>query len=229
MRTVATRFANLEITHRCAVYWLAALVAGLILGSVIGDGVTKIFFIVLFVPGVAIAASALIVAGFASAAKRRREPVRALATASAPFAAIAIGALATIFIWSIRGVPPLVNVGTGDFRIDQTLISPDGRLRAVSLEDLSGGPATGVSQDVYIERGSTSFFRYRDRVFSEECIQNFAARWIGPRTLRVSYTVGYGGSNHDGVDRPPIWVWSAAAREVNVVAVRTIIRKQSLC
>ena len=99
-------------------------------------------------------------------------------------------------VWRTWGVLPIPVDKTTDFQIDQTLSSPDGAWKAVQVEDLSGGPATGTSTDVYLTRqrpGSALFFK--DRVFSLECVQDFQIRWIGDRTLQISYSVG---------DAPPI-------------------------
>jgi hypothetical protein len=228
MTTFSVRFGDLDPDFRRAALWLAILVAGLVVCTVADDaGFALITFA--FVPLFAIATVSLIVAGLMSSWRHRRRGVRAIAAAVMPFAAIAIGAIAFTAAWSIRGVPPPMAAGTADYQIGQVLTSPDRELRAVVLWDLSGGPMTGASQDVYIEREPTSFFRYRDRVFAMECIQHFAARWSGPGTLTISYTVGQDALGDDGVERSSVWLGASAVRQVKIVVVRNLVPQPSLC
>lgn len=94
-------------------------------------------------------------------------------------------------MWVIWGVLPVPVDKTNDFHIDRILLSPDGHWQAVQSEDLSGGPATGTSQEVYLvrQRPTSSLF-FKDRVFSKECTRELQMQWVGARTLRLSYVVG---------------------------------------
>ena len=93
------------------------------------------------------------------------------------------------------------------------LTSPDHKLTAVYAEDISGGPATGVSEDVYVLDGDHPL-RISDRVFTNECVENVGLAWEANGTLRISYDVGadihedtgYGGPSYPWTrpDHPPV-------------------------
>jgi hypothetical protein len=95
-------------------------------------------------------------------------------------------------------------------QINARVPSPDGKLVAVHAEDLSGGPATGASEDVYALEGSGPL-RYADRIFSSECIHDLKLEWEGPRRLRITYDIladlhgerGYAGPWWSPDRRPP--------------------------
>lgn len=73
--------------------------------------------------------------------------------------------------------------------IHERLRSPDGKIEAIYAEDLSGGPATGVSEDIYVVRAG-QFPRLADRVFSNECVHNLKMDWTGNKRLAIRYSVG---------------------------------------
>ena len=73
-------------------------------------------------------------------------------------------------------------------QITARVLSPDGRLEAVNAEDLSGGPATGVSEDIYIVQPGR-FPRAQDHVLSSECVSNITLQWKSARELDVGYYV----------------------------------------
>jgi hypothetical protein len=74
-------------------------------------------------------------------------------------------------------------------QINTRIKSPDGMLEAIYAEDIGGGPAVGVTEEVFVvQRGA--FPHLNERVFSEECVRNISLTWERPRTLRVSYDIG---------------------------------------
>jgi hypothetical protein len=132
----------------------------------------------------------LVASSLCSAWRSRRDIATASACLFAPIASIAGYVLVLAASWWTWGALPTLD-RTNVFQVEQTLPSPDGAWQAVYAADLSGGPMTGTSQDVYLLRqqpGSALFFK--DRMFSLECIQDFKMRWIGRRTLQASYVDG---------------------------------------
>ena len=102
------------------------------------------------------------------------------------------------------------NPDSKETQINARLRSPDGKLEAVYAEDLSGGPATGVSEDVYIVPPGR-FPRLVDRVFSNECVHDLALRWTTKSDLNLSYSIS--ADIHEDVRRPSLiwwapWLWS---------------------
>ena len=112
------------------------------------------------------------------------------------------------------------------------LRSPDGRLTAIYSEDLSGGPATGVSEDVYIVDGER-FPRVADRVFSNECVHKLRIAWEGPSTIRIEYEVGrdiHEDISRDGPQRTLPWLWEdSPAKGVRVRLVRHLMPAGNGC
>ena len=109
-------------------------------------------------------------------------------------------------------------------QINAKLKSPDGKLTAIYAEDLGGGPATGVSEDVYIVDGDR-FPRLADRVFSNECVQNVRLAWGQASTLRIDYDAGRDVQvdvrRHNWSIFP--WLWgSSPASNIKVNLVRHI-------
>ncbi|GAO38168.1 hypothetical protein SCH01S_09_00150 [Sphingomonas changbaiensis NBRC 104936] len=108
-------------------------------------------------------------------------------------------------------------------QINKRLRSPSGALTAIYAEDLGGGPATGVSEDVYIVDGDR-FPRVADRVFSDECVHNLQLAWEGSASLRIDYDVSQ--DFHEDTDRHgpnglPLWLWGRSpAQAINVHLVR---------
>lgn len=107
-------------------------------------------------------------------------------------------------------------------QINAKVRSPDGKLTAIYAEDLSGGPATGVSEDIYIIDGDR-FPRIEDRVFSNECMHDIRLAWGTPSTLRIDYAVPRG--THEDTERAGRslwpWLWHASpAESVRVEFVR---------
>jgi hypothetical protein len=100
-------------------------------------------------------------------------------------------------------------------------------IEAVYSEDLSGGPATGVSEDVYIvPRGQ--FPRLVDRVFSNECVDDVKLRWLSDRTLEISYSVPR--NIHEDTSRatPDVWwapwLWGKSpSGNVRIHLTRTLL------
>ena len=109
--------------------------------------------------------------------------------------------------------------------IKSKLRPPSGKLTAIYAEDLGGGPATGVSEDVYIVDGDR-FPRIADRVFSNECVHNVSLAWEGPKSIRIEYDVSQ--NIHEDTGRPgpnglPLWLWgSSPSQSINVHLVRHI-------
>jgi hypothetical protein len=105
--------------------------------------------------------------------------------------------------------------------IDTRVRSPDGGLEAVFAEDLSGGPATGTSMDVYIVAPG-HFPRLVDRVFSNECVHDVQLRWLSPRALQVNYAVG--ADIHEDTSRatPSVWwaPWLWGKSQSSLVSLR---------
>jgi hypothetical protein len=217
-------------TMRAAAISLASFAIVLLAGTALDDNDAIPPFPVILVPlFTVVVAGYLIVYCFWSAWRLRRQRLQAAVAVVTPVAAIGLGAAIFFAIWAVRGVPPLVRAGTNDVQIDQTLTSPDGRLRAVVLDDLSGGPATGASKDIYVLPHADLFFPYADRIFSLECSEDFRVRWVGPRTLEVSYKVGQDGLTGDGVYQPPPWTLRRLANSVKVRVIREVVRQPSLC
>jgi len=75
-----------------------------------------------------------------------------------------------------------------DTQIDTRVLSPDGRLEAIHANDLGGGAATGVVEEVFIVAAG-AFPSVNERVLSEECIHDITLTWEGPRSLKVSYHI----------------------------------------
>jgi hypothetical protein len=94
--------------------------------------------------------------------------------------------------------------------INTRLKSPDGKLEAVYAEDISGGPATGVSEDVYIVEPNR-FPRIVDRVLTQECIHDLRLTWESARTLRISYWAYANMQIEPERDQPDVrwipWLW----------------------
>ncbi len=122
-----------------------------------------------------------------------------------------------------RGVQPH-SIGNAN---QARLNSPSGKLQAVYAEDLSGGPATGVSEDVYIvEPGH--FPRVADRVYSQECVHDLSVAWEASRTLRISYSVSAGMHVKAERERPATWwapwLWAPSpAGQVQVQLVQHVV------
>ena len=110
-------------------------------------------------------------------------------------------------------------------QINTKLRSPSGALTAIYAQDLGGGPATGVSEDVYMVDGN-HFPRGADRVFSSECIHNLRLAWDGPTSVRIEYDVAQ--DVHEDTGRPgpnglPLWLWgSSPSKSTRVHLVRHI-------
>ena len=104
-------------------------------------------------------------------------------------------------------------------QINTRLLSPDRKLEAVYAEDLSGGPATGVYQDVYVVNAG-QFPRISDRVFGNECVRDVTLRWEGSKILKVSYSVSADIQENEGRDSPS-WFppWLSASSPANGVQV----------
>ena len=117
--------------------------------------------------------------------------------------------------------------------IETRVRSPDGTRDAVFADDLSGGPATGTSQEVYITP-PTKFPRLIDRVFSNECVHDVHLHWSDPRSLEVSYSVGE--DIHEVASRatPSVWwapwLWgSSPSPSVSLHLRRTILPAGNGC
>jgi hypothetical protein len=89
-------------------------------------------------------------------------------------------------------------------QINLKVRSPDGKLTAIYAEDLGGGPATGVYEEIYIVEGNR-FPRLEDRVFSNECVYDIHLMWVSPTTLRVNYSVPQG--IQDDTQREGLFIW----------------------
>lgn len=110
--------------------------------------------------------------------------------------------LALAIVLGLAGCGPDPN----ETQINARVKSPDGNLVAIYAEDLSGGPATGVSEDVYVTLGAR-FPQTADRVFSNECVHQIALSWEGPRRLRISYDVASDIHENTGLGRPWWAMW----------------------
>jgi hypothetical protein len=166
--------------------------------------------------------------------RNRRDLRLALTALAAPFVSLGLFLLALSVVWRGWGILPWTTDKTVDFALDQTLPSPDGVWRAIYGQDLSGGPATGTGFDVYVVHGTPNTLFYKDRVFSAECIKDLQMQWIGPRTLRISYSIGDTDLSEGLLQPPPIPffhdqqdVWKQTD-PVKTVEVRRIVQG-SLC
>ena len=119
------------------------------------------------------------------------------------------------------------NPNPRETQISARVLSPAKTMEAVSAEDLSGGPATGVSEDVYVVPPG-NFPRLVDRVFSNECVRDIHIRWLDRRTLEISYSVPRG--IHEDTSRAPPnnwwapWLWGASpSRSVRVLLRRAVL------
>lgn len=83
-------------------------------------------------------------------------------------------------------------------------ISPDGKLEALIVQFHGGGPAVGVSNNVYIHSNGSPLDLI-DRVFSSECTRRLAIDWLGKRSLRISYEIGPHGIDSAGSAAGPWW------------------------
>ena len=91
-----------------------------------------------------------------------------------------------------------------DTQINARIKSPDGKLEAVYAEDIGGGPAVGVSEEVFVvEPGA--FPRLNERIFSMECARNIGFTWETPRTLKVTYHIGSDISDNTELNKPSIF------------------------
>jgi hypothetical protein len=81
--------------------------------------------------------------------------------------------------------------------------SPDGAGEAVLAEFHGGGPAVGVSADVYVHAVGAPI-KYADRVFHSECASHITMRWRDTHTLTVTYDIGQR-SGDDLGDPGPWW------------------------
>lgn len=193
MAFVIPRYGRWLPCYRHSAWWLgAALLCALVVGysERASESVGPLAVIPLGLLTI-VWAGVMVLSSLWSAWQSRRDARVVWACLIAPFVSVALFALTLAAVWWTWGVLPFPVDKTTDFQIDKILPSPDGAWQAVYDEDLSGGPATGVSEDVYLVRqhpGAALF--YKDRVFSIECIQNLQMRWIGPRTLEVGYIVG---------------------------------------
>lgn len=112
--------------------------------------------------------------------------------------------------------------------IHNRLRSPDGKIEALYAEDLSGGPATGVSEDIYVVHAG-QFPRLADRVFSNECVHNLNMHWTGNRRLAISYSVGSEIHEHQGRDDPQTWqypwLWGESPSSTVLLSFSRIVLK----
>jgi hypothetical protein len=107
-----------------------------------------------------------------------------------------------------------------DFTILTTTPAPAGDIRALLVEDRSGGPATGVSYDVYLIRNGERL-RFHNRVFGKEEIENVRLRWTTPRRLLVTYFARPSADNDAGLVRPAFLAFQ------NPFGVRVVTEQQT--
>jgi hypothetical protein len=91
-----------------------------------------------------------------------------------------------------------------DTQINARVRSPDGNLEAIYAEDIGGGAAVGVTEEVFVVT-PRAFPHLSERVFSEECAHNIAMTWEAPRTLRVSYDLSAGISEAPSLHKPSVF------------------------
>ena len=157
--------------------------------------------------------------------KLRPQPRLVVGAIAAPPVAIALLVVSIWITWRAFGVLPWTTDRSRDFEVVAALPSPDGKWRAVYVEDLSGGPATGVGEDVYVAAAQSRALLLKDRVFSAECVQGVKLRWIGPRVLQVTYETGDPVADGLLPPRPLPWFFGAdderkIADPVKVVQLR---------
>ncbi len=118
-------------------------------------------------------------------------------------------------------------------QINARLPSPDHAIEAVYSEDFGGGPALGVSEDVYAVWPGR-FPRLIDRLFTNECVHDVKLRWETARKLEISYSVG--ADIHEDTQRaaPSVrrmpWLWgSSPSPQVEVHLNRTLTPATGAC
>jgi hypothetical protein len=141
-----------------------------------------------------------------------------------------VSALCTVIwlVWQAFGLLPWLAVATTDFQYVSTVRTPDGKWRAVHVEDLSGGATTGASEDIYIVGPFSRRLLFKDRVFSAECVQGISARWIGPRTLQIEFTSGDAPTINGLQPRPHIPWFHGQSDEMKKLDPVTVIRLRHL-
>ena len=192
---ILPKFSRWIPSYRHAVYWLGFALACFTLYSVLirTDPAGPWLGIPL---GFAVLASfaTLIGSSIFSCWRLRRSGRLALTALAAPIIGITVLVFVLATIWVLFGVTAWSSEGTDDFSVVQVLPSPDGSVKAIHAEDLSGGPMTGTSEDVYLVGASKfpakpTFLAYQDRAFSIECIHDLNMRWTAPHTLQIDYSV----------------------------------------
>jgi hypothetical protein len=237
---VIPKFDDWLPCYRHGTVWLSsALACAALLGIAArvseGLGPLAAFFLAL-----AVALSFLVLVGTSifGGWRNRRNLRLALLALATPFVSLGVFVFVLWAVWRGWGVVPWSAGGPFDFVVDQTLPSPDGAWRAIYVEDLSGGPMTGVGEDVYLVHGTAKTLYFKDRVFSAECIRNLEMRWIGPRTLQISYAAVQFGDFplEDGLLKPvPIPLFHDQQDEwkqvdpVEIVEMRRIVVNGSRC
>jgi hypothetical protein len=139
---------------------------------------------------------------------------------------LANGSLHSSFVVCATLLLGSCNPDPRETQINSRLRSPDQRREAIYAEDLSGGAATGVSEDIYIVEPAR-VPRIADRVFSRECVRDVQIAWEGPKILRISYTAAAGLHYAPKPDAPFIWapwLWhNSAASAVQVRVVQSVV------
>ena len=177
---------------RLSSYWLAAATACAVILNValrFSEGLS-VLCLLLGTVALTLWFGGLCIAGLVQGVRQRRRPSLALGWLLSPFAMVAVFCAALWLVWKGFGLLPWRAAETTDFQPISAVTTRDGKWRAVHVEDLSGGPMTGTSDDIYVVEPSSRRFQFKDRVFSAECVQNVTARWIDPRTLKVEFTSG---------------------------------------
>ncbi len=97
-----------------------------------------------------------------------------------------------------------------DTEVNLRVRSPDGKLDAIYAEDVGGGPAVGVTEEIFVAKPGV-FPDMKGRVFSEECVHNIALTWETPRRLRISYDIGSDVREDPRLHKPSVFsVFSSA-------------------
>lgn len=97
----------------------------------------------------------------------------------------AVGAMAALIVLGgcVPGSPKPWHT-----QVNARVRSPDGKWEAIYAEDIGGGAAVGVTEEVFVAQPGT-FPHLEERVFSEECARNIVIKWENPRLVTVSYDI----------------------------------------
>ena len=105
-----------------------------------------------------------------------------------------------------------------DFDVLKTVLSPDAQMEASVVVFHGGGPAVGVSEQVFVRKVGNPM-RLSDRVFAGERVCDLSATWQVDGSLLVQYAIGPYGIGRVGEAGP--W-WSRSNTAVRLRRVRRV-------